>query len=240
MVLCVSGYVRNLFKPEDQKATGRILTLYDLYSRTQKGRDAAMTEAQRNAPVICVARLEEQKGQTILLEALAYLRGNGIERRAQFVGSPRAGSDYGARLGQRAIELGVSDLVEWIGEVPDPIGLVRAASVLVLPAREEALGRVVFEAWDAGTVPIAWSGSGGPAEVIEASGGGLLYESQTGESLAQSIEHALALSNEERSAYVARGRAWIESNTDPDRYAAEMNRVFEMLRSPDSHVSRTA
>lgn len=49
---------------------------------------------------------------------------------------------------------------------------------MVLPSDVVSLGRVVFEAWHAGTIPTAWAGSGGPQETIAGSGGGILYPSK--------------------------------------------------------------
>jgi hypothetical protein len=41
-------------------------------------------------------------------------------------------------------------------------------SMPVCPSHMELLGRVIFEAWDVGAVPVAFSGSGGAAEIVAA------------------------------------------------------------------------
>lgn len=234
VTVCVSNYVRNLFQGPEFDGGHRILTLYDLYTPHQTNRDMELRQPPVLPTFICVARLEPQKGQEILLEALACLRADGIQCRAEFVGIGREGSDHGSRLQNIATDMKVDDAVEWLGELESPIDLIAASSALVLPASNEALGRVVFEAWDAGTIPVVWRGSGGPAEVVEASGGGLLYEFQTGESLARTLKVALTLSPEERSSRIALGKKWLRSNTDSARYAQAMDDIFETRNTNQS------
>jgi hypothetical protein len=93
---------------------------------------------------------------------------------------------------------------------------------------------VILEAWDAGAVPIAWMGSGGPAEIIEVSGGGLLYGEQTGESLGLQIRRVIEFEPEQRQALVERGRAWLSQNCDPVRYATRMLSYWDAIAGDES------
>jgi glycosyltransferase involved in cell wall biosynthesis len=86
---------------------------------------------------------------------------------------------------------------------------------------------VIFEAWDAGTLPIACAQSGGAAEVIAASGGGLLYPDHTAASLAGAITEALSMSVQQRADIVRRGQQWLESQCDPVRYGAAVSSIFK-------------
>ena len=75
-------------------------------------------------------------------------------------------------------------------------------------------------------MPVAFAGSGGAAEVLSASQGGILYLRQTAEDLAQAIERALTLSAAERAGFIQRGRQWMNEHCAPARYAAGMKDVF--------------
>jgi glycosyltransferase involved in cell wall biosynthesis len=130
--------------------------------------------------------------------------------------------NYEDELRNLVIGLGLQDRVQFCGNLETVLPQVRDSLALVCPSHEEPLGRVIFEAWDAGVIPVAWKESGGPAEIIEASGGGLMYEEQTGESLGSQMLRAMEMDPEERRAMVERGRAWLRENCDPVRYAERM------------------
>jgi glycosyltransferase involved in cell wall biosynthesis len=104
-------------------------------------------------------------------------------------------------------------------------------AALVCPSYRESLGRVLFEAWDAGLVPVVWSGSGGAAEAVLASGGGLTYAAQDGASLAQTLRTLLSLAPDARVALIEAGRAWLRSNCDVTAHAGRMMHLFEDARS---------
>jgi glycosyltransferase involved in cell wall biosynthesis len=90
---------------------------------------------------------------------------------------------------------------------------------------------VIFEAWDAGCIPVAYAKSGGAAEIIEASGGGLLYADQSPACLADAIKGALSHTTLEREAMVARGRAWMKEHCSPERYAHEILTILSAASS---------
>lgn len=196
-------------------------TIYDGYAPT-----AATTppEAPRvPGRVACVGRMVPIKGQDVLLEALAWRRAQGWATRCAMVGS---GDGYWEELKRKCSALGLDDAVEWTGFQRDPLKYLREVAVLVVPSHREPLGRVVFEAWDSGCVPVACAASGGAAEVIAASGGGVLYPKQTAEELGRAIEQALTLGVGERAELVLRGRAWMTEQCAPARYATVMRAVF--------------
>ena len=89
---------------------------------------------------------------------------------------------------------------------------------LILPSDYETLGRVLFEAWDAGSMPICCADSGGAAEVVSASGGGLIYDANTPEGICEAMVRAVALSEDERLDKVAKGREWAKLNLSVEAY----------------------
>jgi glycosyltransferase involved in cell wall biosynthesis len=110
----------------------------------------------------CVGRLEPQKGQDVLLEALALLRAHGIDFVCAFAGD---GSTRAA-LESRRDALGLGAHARFLGTLEDPGPLLAAADAVVLPSRWEGLPLVVLEAL-ARAKPVVASAVGGIPEVIE-------------------------------------------------------------------------
>jgi glycosyltransferase involved in cell wall biosynthesis len=110
---------------------------------------------------VCVGRLEEQKGQDVLLDALAQLRGRGVDFVAVLAGEgPRRGA---LEEQVRALELG--SRVRLLGQVGDIGPVLAAADAVVLPSRWEGLPLVLLEALVRGR-PVVASAVGGIPEVV--------------------------------------------------------------------------
>ena len=109
--------------------------------------------------LLCVARIDRQKNQMMLVEWLARNPGATV----RFVG-PVTQPDYRAELEARAEQLGVSGRLSFAGALkPASEELLREyanADVFVLPSRHEPFGIVVLEAWAAG-LPVVASDVGG-------------------------------------------------------------------------------
>jgi L-malate glycosyltransferase len=72
---------------------------------------------------------------------------------------------YDAALGRLHEQLRLEDVASFIGERDDVPSLLRAADVVLAPARDEPFGRVVGEALAGGT-PVVVPRRGGPAEIV--------------------------------------------------------------------------
>jgi glycosyltransferase involved in cell wall biosynthesis len=83
----------------------------------------------------------------------------------------------------------------------------------------------MFEAWDAGAVPIVCAQSGS-AEIGTAADAGIPYDEHTPEALAAAIRGALHLNREEMARLVANGRAWLAGNCDAKRYGGAIARIL--------------
>lgn len=233
-VLCISHIIREMFEAQNAVSEAQLEMLYDPYAFRAEEASAASEILPGEAPVFsCVGRLAHIKGQDVLLRALTALQSEGIEARVYFVGAPGPGDEFGDELKRLANELGVDKRVVWAGFQKQALSHLGRCAAQVCPSRGEPLGRVVFEAWDAGILPVAWAGSGGPAEVIRQSGGGLLYEEQAGEDLARSLKMALNMNVEQKSEMIERGRAWLRNNCDPARYTMQMLAWWqEVVKAP--------
>ena len=110
---------------------------------------------------VCAGRLEEQKGQDVLLDALAEVRRRGLGFVAVLAGD---GSLRGA-FEARARALGLEASVHFPGQVEDLGPLLTAADAVVLPSRWEGLPLVLLEAL-ARARPVVASAVGGVPEVV--------------------------------------------------------------------------
>ena len=116
--------------------------------------------------LLCVARIDRQKNQMMIVEALA----KHPEMTARLVG-PVTQQDYRDELEHRAVELGVADRVAFVGALrpgsPELIREYAKADVFVLPSRHEPFGIAVLEAWAAG-LPVIASDIGGLGKLCSA------------------------------------------------------------------------
>ena len=122
--------------------------------------------------VVCVGRLAPEKGQEILLEAIAILRAQGRSLRLRFVGD---GPDR-AWLESRASELGIASNVDFVGWVePERLRDVYAETdVCVLSSLAEGVPIVLMEAMAMQIACVAPRISGIP-ELIEHGVDGMLF-----------------------------------------------------------------
>ena len=133
---------------------------------TRGNTDFTALEIRKRFKALCVARIDVQKNQMMLVEALARHPGMFL----RLVG-PVTQEDYRAVLEKKAAELGVSDRLELAGALKsgskELVAEYRGADVFVLPSRHEPFGIVVLEAWAAGT-PVAASSVGGLGRLVAA------------------------------------------------------------------------
>ncbi len=112
------------------------------------------SRSERAAPLlVCVGRLCEQKGQDILVRALATLGDPTV--RLRLVGAGPSEPSLRALCD----ELGLGDRVEFVGRV-DPRPHYWAADLVVLPSRWEGQSLVLLEAMACGATVIASSAAG--------------------------------------------------------------------------------
>ena len=133
---------------------------------------------------VVAGRLEEQKGQDLLFEALVPLLRIGLDFSLVVAGD-------GTRRGwleQRALSLGLSPRVQFVGQLDDVGALLAAADGVVLPSRWEGLPLVLLEAMARGR-PIVATAVGGVAEAIEDGVTGTLVPPNDVGALAAALEY---------------------------------------------------
>ena len=133
-----------------------------------------------------VGRIEESKGQYLLIEAIALLRQKEINVQAFFVGHAME-EGYIDSLKAKAEASGIASAVNFLGFMKKPAHFMQACDAMVLATPCETFGLVVIEAMAAKTAMIATKQCG-PLEIIEDGVDGLLFENGDVESLASKIE----------------------------------------------------
>ncbi|MEB3270712.1 MAG: glycosyltransferase family 4 protein [Synechococcus sp.] len=180
--------------------------------------------------IACIGRITPIKGQELLLQAMAQ-PGPHQQAGCLIIGS---GDPQHVASLQAAGPAGI----RWLGYAADVPRLLRRVAVLALPSWREPLGRVILEAWDAGVIPVVFSGSGGAAEIVTAAEAGIIYHEQTAVALAAALTAALQLPDRERSRLIAKGRRWLRSHCDPQRQGERIRAVLDPVRATPARLPR--
>lgn len=113
--------------------------------------------------VLCVSRIDNQKNQLALVDALPALLKEHPDTQLVLLG-PVTVPTYQRAMQQRIDQLSLSDHVTWVPglQADDPLlrGAYQAADVFCLPSIHEPFGIVILEAWAAG-LPVLASAVGG-------------------------------------------------------------------------------
>jgi len=205
-----------------------------IYPGTDPNRFAPPPQPPPSPPtLLTVGRLVPRKGIDTVLQALPVLLAEFPGLRYWVVGD---GSDR-ARLEQIAHNLGVTQAVEFVGQVSDQIlpEVYRMAHIFVMPVREEqetasieGFGIVYLEAAASG-LPVVAGRSGGAVEAVQEGKTGFLVPPNDPEALIQALRKLLtdpAL----RRRMGQTGRRWVEEEMNWDRAAREMLKALETHR----------
>lgn len=223
-IFAVSHSISNSFKSKHLKS--RVQTFYDAY--TPSVSTPYPTPMRELKPrFCCAARLVPGKRQDLIIRAAGILVRNGVNLHVDLYGAGIAGESFEYDLRTLLNDEGVNGYVKLVGFDKDVEAKLSSYNSLVAPSDNEPLGRSILEAWNAGILPIVYSGSGGSAEIVTRSGGGITYDEQTPEALAAAMMVSVQLGNNEYAKMVDRGREWTRQNCSAETYTNSLLSVFE-------------
>jgi glycosyltransferase involved in cell wall biosynthesis len=135
--------------------------------REQLGLDESFT-------VGIVGRIEPQKGQYVVIDAVETLIKQGVDARALIVGHAMS-DEYLNTLSKDVVMRGLKDRIIFTGFTREAQALMQLCDVMVLATENETFGLVLIEAMMCGVCVVA-SDSGGPLEIIDDGVNGLLFK----------------------------------------------------------------
>lgn len=136
-----------------------------------------------------VGRIERQKGQYLLIQAVADLRQSGADIKAVIIG-PAMSDAYLKQLHAEVKQRGLESAIHFYGSHPNPLDIMPALDVLVLATRQETFGLVLIEAMRAG-VAVIGTRAGGVPEIIDHDQTGLLFSPDSAVDLAMQLKRLL-------------------------------------------------
>ncbi|MFC1714228.1 glycosyltransferase family 4 protein [Candidatus Poribacteria bacterium] len=208
---------------------------------TTKGYQQA--ELPVDPPVVGFLEREcQEKGLGILVEAFIILRKSGripnLKLRAEG-GSMGMDESFLKEIHQRLADENLSDDVEILPNpgIEERLDFLRGLSVLSVPAEhKEAFGIYIIEALASG-VPVVQPRHGAFPELLEATGGGILYEPNDPDALADAIE-SLVLDPQRARELGRRGREVVLKKFSVEYMACEMVKAMETVTKQGTPESR--
>jgi len=180
----------------------------------------AAAAAPRATPrIVCVGRLCEQKGQLLLLDAVARLRAAGNEVHLVLAGD--------GELREALAQLGAPDAVTitgWLSGAQIRQQLL-AARAMVLPSFAEGLPVALMEAMALGR-PVLSTYVAGIPELVKPGRNGWLVPAGDLEALTSALAELLATPQEELARMGANGRQDVEQQHSLAHQAAELGHLF--------------
>jgi len=169
-----------------------------------------------------VGRICEDKGQYIVIEALAKLKEYNIK--ALIVGHTMSEA-YLAELEERVKSLGMQERVIFSGFTKDVSEHISLCDVTVLASQKETFGLVVIESMMHKVCTIA-TDRGGPLEIIQDGIDGLLFDRST-EDLAEKIEYLYKNTHIKESL----SQAGYEKAKREFDYDTQMQKIYDAVQS---------
>lgn len=190
-VIAVSEHTAEVMRAEEGAPDGRILVIHngvDFERVKQPSRQVKDAIRREFAPrgeflLLQVARLHPEKGYDHLFRAMSLLRKRSVRPFRLFVAGK---GPFEQSYRQMVRDLGLDDLVTFLGFRRDIANLMAAADLVVLASVAEAFGLVLTEALYLGT-PIVATRVGGIPEIVTDRADGLLVPPASAEALAEAI-----------------------------------------------------
>jgi glycosyltransferase involved in cell wall biosynthesis len=220
-VVAVSDFGRSqLFRHASHAHWSKIHVVHCGLDRDLLGAEAApLPDALR---LCCVARLHEQKGQLLLLDALARVVARGVDLQLVLVGDGELRADIEALIARHQLASRVT-ITGWV-DAARVRREIEAARLFVLPSFAEGLPVVLMEALALGRPALTTYIAGIPELITPDCG--FLVPAGSVDALAAELARAASLSNAELSRMGQAGRERVRARHDVDVEAAKLGVLF--------------
>lgn len=226
--ICVSNAVREALIRDYRFPPGRTLTIHNGVSLSEFAPPSSDGIAVRNRlelhsdefVIVCVARLTEQKGIDILLQAVAQVLRDGLSCKCVILGD----GPLREQLLEQARGLGLSGHVFFEGFQKDVLPYLQASSAFVLTSHIEGLPLSILEAMACG-LPCIVTDVGGNAEAITDHVHGLIVPPTSVDAVANAISY-LATHPHERAKMARMARTRVCEAFDIENAMAEIRHVI--------------
>jgi len=188
----------------------------------------AACSARDHVKVLFVGRLVEVKNVSVLLRAMHLLLSKHGSNKTALRLTLAGDGPLRAVLEQQVIALGITEIVEFVGERSDTPALMQENDFVVLPSVREGLSNVILEAMIMGR-PVIASAVGGNVELVEAGETGFVFQSDNENQLAAAMR-TLADDKHLREKLGATGR----------KYALERYTIKAMVSKMEKHYRESA
>jgi colanic acid/amylovoran biosynthesis glycosyltransferase len=222
-VVCISDFGRSqlmAFVEEEHWAKLHVVHCgLDAGAYPEPERKAGGTEVLN---LLAVGRLTQNKGQAVLLEALAELRARNVDARLTIVGDGPKREE----LEGLARRLGLAEAVHFAGALGQDrvTDLYEAADIFVHASFAEGLPVVLMEAM-AHRLPVVATNVMGTGELVRSGESGVLVPPGRPDELARAIE-VLAGDSDARRRLAEAGRRTVEADFDIHASAERMRDLF--------------
>jgi len=185
--------------------------------------------AENEVPhILMAAKMGHRKGVDVFLEVCRLLQDKGIAFKASMVGGWNSDEEQQASAEFIRIHQ-LESVVKDCGVVADMAPVYAQADLLLLPARQDPLPRVIMEAMSYG-IPVVATRVDGIPEMVEEGVTGFLAESEDVAGFSKGLERLLA-DELLRQKMGEAGRERARRLFSPDVYASTMMKLYQGLRS---------
>lgn len=143
-------------------------------------------EVENSFMISLIGRINESKGQHLLIEAIKELKRKNLNVKAYIVGHAM-NQEYLEKLKQNVDEYKLNDFIVFVGFSKEVNKFMQASDVVLMSSKNETFGLVAIEAMKNQTAVVA-TNAGGSLEIIDDEKNGLLFKNGDAKDLALKIE----------------------------------------------------
>jgi glycosyltransferase involved in cell wall biosynthesis len=227
LVLCISDFTRAQLMALTEPRYWPELEVVHCGVDVERYAPPATMDGPDGRPIelLTVGRLSPEKGQLVLLDAVAQLHRDGLPMHLTIVGDGPLRDELVAHAKQVGID-GVVTFAGAVGQDEMP-AFFRAADIYCQPSFNEGIPVVLMEAMASG-LPVVSSAVGAITELVVEGETGLLVPAARPKALADALR-SLGESAELRAAMGERGRKIVERDFDSEKSALRINELFREL-----------